>query len=131
MSTEMIDAWYAAIRAADPHALDKAATQDVQVDWNGPVGLIPWAGRWHGKAQVMSFFANVAAHLEVLSIETIERIDMPQAAVIILQGHWRVRANGAFVRARALNLFRFEDGKITSYQVYPDSHAFAAALMQA
>lgn len=131
MSEEAINAWYAAIRAADPQALSLAATPDVRVYWNGPVGLIPWAGNWEGKEAVLSFFATVAAHLEVLSIETLERIVTPDVVIVVLQGHWRVRSTGASVRARAINLFHVRDGTIASYQVYPDSHAFVAGLAQA
>lgn len=124
----ILDRWYAAIRAGDAAALSEATTDDVVVRWNGPPGLIPWAGTWEGRAKVITFFKRVAEHLDVLSIETVSRIEGTGGVAIVLQGHWRVKATGEDLQVRAANIFRFEDGRVAAFEVYPDSHAFAKAL---
>ncbi|WP_439575828.1 nuclear transport factor 2 family protein [Phreatobacter sp.] len=124
----ILDRWYAAIRAGDAAALAEATTDDVTVRWNGPAGTIPWAGVWEGRAKVITFFRRVAEHLDVLSIETVSRIEGADGVAIVLEGHWRVKATGEELRVRAANIFRFEGGRVAAFEVYPDSHAFAKAL---
>lgn len=131
MSTEILDRWYAALRAGDAAALAAVTTDEVTVRWNGPVGVVPWAGVWEGRTKVLTFFKRVADHLDVLAIETVHRLDGEGSTAIVLQGHWRVKATGEELRVRAANIFRFEDGKVASYEVYPDSYAFAKALAKA
>lgn len=131
MSQTILDRWYAALKAGDAGALAAVTTDDVIVRWNGPVGLVPWAGVWEGRAKVITFFKRVAEHLEIVSIETEQTIAGEGGVAIVLSGHWRVRASGEDLKVRAANIFRFEDGKVAAFEVYPDSHAFAEALARA
>lgn len=131
MSTDILDRWYAAIRAGDAAALAAVTTDDVTVRWNGPPGVVPWAGVWEGRTKVLTFFRRVAEHLDVLAIETVHRVAADSTVVIVLQGHWRVKATGEELQVRAANLFRFEGGLVAAYEVYPDSYAFAKALAKA
>ena len=48
--------------------------------------------------------------------------------MVLLQGHWRMRASGAEVKALAANVFTFETGRIRSYTVLNNTAAFAQAL---
>jgi ketosteroid isomerase-like protein len=52
-------------------------------------------------------------------------------ALLVLDGHWRVRATGEELRLRGANLFTFRDGMVAAYEVFPDSAAFARALAKA
>lgn len=131
MSNAILDRWYQALKAGDAAALAAVTTDDVVVRWNGPVGIVPWAGLWQGRAKVITFFKRVAEHLEILAVTPVETIATPEAVVLVLEGHWRVRASGEELKVRAVNLFRFEDGRVATYEVYPDSHAFAEALARA
>lgn len=131
MSDAILDRWYAALKAGDAAALAAVTTEDVTVRWNGPVGVVPWAGLWEGRTKVMTFFKRVAEHLEILALDTVQRIDGKDGAAIVLEGRWRVRATGEELSVRAANVFRFEDGRVASYEVYPDSYSFAKALAKA
>ena len=131
MSADVLDRWYTAIQAGDATALGMVTTDDVVVRWNGPVGLIPWAGVWEGRAKVLTFFRRVSEHLEVLSITTVLRLETQAAVVVVLDGEWRVRVSGETIKARAANIFRFEGERVAAYEVYPDSAAFLAALSRA
>jgi ketosteroid isomerase-like protein len=126
----VVDQWYAAIRSGDATALRRITGRSVYVAWNGDPSVIPWAGRYDGVDAVLAFFAQVSAHLEVLSIDVAEQVVAQSAITIVLDGHWRVRKNGREVRARAANIFRIEDGLIVGYEVYPDSGRFAAAVTE-
>ncbi|MGU9981085.1 nuclear transport factor 2 family protein [Phreatobacter sp. HK31-P] len=131
MSQTVLDRWYAALKAGDAAALAAVTTDDVTVRWNGPPGIVPWAGLWEGRTKVLTFFKRVAEHLEIVSIDTVNRIEADAGIVTILEGHWRVRASGEELKVRAANVFRFEGDRVVSYEVYPDSYSFAKALAKA
>lgn len=125
---DILARWYAALRAGDMAAFRAVAAPDVMVRWNGPADLIPWAGEHHGIEAVLAFFGKVGAALEVLSVEPIERLITADKALIVLKGHWRVRATGQELNLRAANLFTFKDDRVLAYEVFPDSAAFVRAL---
>jgi uncharacterized protein len=128
MAEDILDRWYAALKTGDMATFREVASPDVMVRWNGPAEIIPWAGEHHGVDAVLAFFQTVGAHLEVLSVTPVERMIGDEKALIVLEGHWRVRANGCELTLRAANLFTFRDGKVASYEVFPDSGAFVQAL---
>jgi uncharacterized protein len=124
----LLDRWYGAIKAGDAGALRDLTTPDVYVLWNGDTAIIPWAGRHEGVDAVLAFFGAVGRHLEVLSVRVIDRFEAPTATTIVLEGHWRVKANGRDVKARVANIFRFDGNRISGYEVYSDTGRFTAAL---
>ena len=128
MSTDLLDRWYAALKAGDAAALAAVTTEDVVVRWNAPVGLVPWAGVWEGRTKVLTFFRRVAEHLDVLAVEPVFRIAGAEGVAVVLNGHWRVRATGEDLHVRTANIFRFEDGRVAAFEVYPDSYTFAKAV---
>ncbi|MGL4243409.1 MAG: nuclear transport factor 2 family protein [Beijerinckiaceae bacterium] len=128
MSVAVLDSWYAALRGGDLDGLRAVATPDIRVWWNGPRDLVPWAGEHTGVDAVIAFFRQVTDHLDVLRTTVVERIDSDGAIVVFLDAHWRVKANSREIMAKAVNVFRFRDGRVCGYEVYPDSAAFVRAL---
>jgi uncharacterized protein len=126
--TSPLDAWYAAMRSGDLEALRDVATSDIRVWWNGPVDLVPWAGEHIGIDAAIAFFRQVTGRLDIIRTTVVERLETPAATVVFLDAHWRVKATGEDIMAKALNIFRFRDGRVARYEVYPDSAAFARAL---
>jgi ketosteroid isomerase-like protein len=124
----VLDRWYAALRSGDMAAFRGVAAPDIVVRWNGPHDLIPWAGEHHGLEAALDFFGKVGAALEILSVAPVERLLAADKALLVLAGHWRVRATGQELHLRAANLFSFRDGLVVAYEVFPDSAAFARAL---
>jgi uncharacterized protein len=124
----VLDAWYAALRSGDLDALRAVAAPDIRVWWNGPADLVPWAGEHQGVDAAIAFFHQVTGALDVLRTTVVERLETPNAVVAVLDAHWRVKASGVEIRAKAMNVFRFRDGRVAGYEVYPDSAAFARAL---
>jgi ketosteroid isomerase-like protein len=128
MSAAVLDGWYAAMRGGDLEAMRGVATPDIRIWWNGPPDLVSWGGEHLGVDAAIAFFRNVTGHLDVLRTTVVERIEADAAIVVFLDAHWRVKTSGAEIRAKALNVFRFRDGRVSGYEVYPDSAAFARAL---
>ncbi len=129
MSAPILDAWYAAMRSGNLESLRDVATPDIRIWWNGPTDLVPWAGEHTGIDAAIAFFRRVTGPLEVLRTTILERLETPDAIVVILDAHWRVKANSIEIKAKAVNVFRFRDGKVSGYEVYPDSAAFVRALV--
>ena len=127
----ILSRWFGAIRAGDVATLRAAATDDVEVRWNGPPGVVPWAGVWTGPEEAARFFGLVGQHLEVSDVVILERIEGTDGVALVIEGSWKIRASGETMRLRAANLLTIRDGKIARFQVYPDSHAYAAALERA
>jgi hypothetical protein len=126
--SDILPRWYAALKAGDRAAFAAIAAPDIVVRWNGPVDLVPWAGEHRGLDAVLAFFGMVGAALEVLSVETERTLADGDSVLVVLKGHWRVRATGGELHLRAANLFIFRDGRVTTYEVFPDSAAFVRAL---
>jgi uncharacterized protein len=131
MNTTLVDRWYAAIRDGDAGALTDVVTDDVVLLWNGDTSHIPWAGTHVGVAAVLAFFQNLGRHIEVVSVTPLYRLDAGDAVVVVLEGRWKTRNTQCDVAARACNIFRFRNGRISAYEVYNDSGKFAAALLSA
>jgi uncharacterized protein len=128
MSAAILDAWYAGIREGMAEAIRTVATPDIRIWWNGPRDLVPWAGEHVGADAAIAFFAQIGANLSVLRTTVVERMESEGAIVVFLDAHWQLKRNGQDIRAKAVNVFRFRDGKVAAYEIYPDSAAFARAL---
>jgi uncharacterized protein len=128
MTQALIDRWYAAVRSGDSAALASVVTEDVVLLWNGDPAHLPWAGSHLGIDAVLAFFRKLGEHIEVISVSQVYRLDAGDAIVVVLEGEWRVRERNSSIRARACNVFRFREGRISSYEVYNDSGRFADAL---
>ncbi|MGL5136562.1 MAG: nuclear transport factor 2 family protein [Beijerinckiaceae bacterium] len=124
----ILDAWFAALRSGDLEAIRTVATPDIRIWWNGPADLVPWAGEHHGVDAAIGFFGHVTSRLVVVRTTVFDRIDTPDATVVFLDAHWRVKANGRDIMAKAVNVFRFREGRVAGYEVFPDSAAFVRAL---
>ena len=130
MTQALIDRWYAAARSGDAVALASVVTEDVVLLWNGDPARLPWAGRHSGIDSVLAFFQKLGEHIEVISVAQVYRLNAGEAIVVVLEGEWRIRGSGPSISARACNVFRFRDDRISSYEVYNDSGRFADALLQ-
>jgi ketosteroid isomerase-like protein len=128
MGSDPLAAWYAAIRAGDAAALREAATPDLRITYRGRPGLLPWTGIWDGVERAMAFFALVAAHLEVLEVTPLRRIEAGGTVVVVLAGRWRARRTGREVAAEVVNLFALRDGRVAAYEVFHDTAALWEAL---
>jgi uncharacterized protein len=124
----LLDRWYGAVRAGDSAAMAEITTDDVVLYWNADPALLPWAGQHQGRDAVIGFFKTLTAHIEVIGVVALDKIEAPAATIITLDGHWHVRRTGRHLKAKACNIFRFRDGRISAYEVYNDSAAFTEAM---
>lgn len=126
--SSLLDRFYAALRALSAPDLASCVTEDFVLDWQG-TGSIPWAGKWHGVAGLLAFVEKLNANLEILEVQRTHLIEQDGVTVVVLNGHWRLKATGKEVRATAANLFAITGDRIQSYTVLNNTAAFAEALL--
>lgn len=129
---ETLDRYYAALKAGDRAALRGVVSDDIEVHYPAPDGLLPWAGDWHGFAGFEAFLATLGDHLvidrvEPLALHVVGHV-AGGTAITVLKGEWTVKASGRKVLTETVNIFTLRDGKIVRFQVYSDTAALGIGL---
>lgn len=125
--TTTLDRFYAALKALSATDLATCVTPDFVLDWQGTPS-IPWAGTWRGVDGLLSFVKELNACVDILDVQRLHQLEDASVTVVVLRGHWRLKATGQEIRATACNLFTFDDGRIRTYTVLNNSAAFAEGL---
>lgn len=127
-SSTIIDRYYALLASRNRPDLLALLDDEICVRYYGPDGLLPWIGEFNGKRGYEEFFDIIATHLDIVEVETLDRVSDERKTVVQCRGCWRVRANGNEVVANMINVFSVVGGKVSEYEVYNDTAAFAAAM---
>lgn len=125
---ETLDRYYAALKAGDREALRGVVSDDIEVHYPAPEGLLPWAGDWTGFDGFETFIATVGDHLVIDTVEPLAIHVAGDTVITVLKGEWTVKANGRNLRTETVNMFTLRDGKIARYQVFSDTAALATGL---
>ncbi|MCY0148884.1 nuclear transport factor 2 family protein [Hoeflea sp. G2-23] len=125
---ETLDRYYAALKAGDSQALRGVVSDDIEVHYPAPDGLLPWAGDWIGFERFENFLATVGDHLVIDAVEPLAIHVAGDTVITVLKGEWTVKANGREVHTETVNMFTLRDGKIARYQVYSDTAALGLGL---
>lgn len=126
--TDTLDRFYAALKALSAADLAACVTDDFVLDWQGTPS-IPWAGSWRGVDGLLSFVKALDARVEILEVRRLHQLQDSSVTVVVLRGHWRLKATNRDVQATACNLFTFEGTRIKSYTVVNNTAAFAEGLV--
>jgi len=104
-------------------------SDDIVWDMNGPVAILPFAGPRKGKAEVMDFFAQIAATSDFQKFE-------PQAYVAegdnVAAFGVAVATNkqtGKQATSRWAMSWTFSDGKATKYHNYSDTYELVQSFI--
>ncbi len=127
-ANDLIDAYYAALKAGDKAALAEILSDEIQVNYYGPAGLFPWQGTWTGLQGFQDFLQAVSDNLVINSVTPLQRIVTDDAVVIVLKGEWTIRSTDESVTAIVANIFTINAGKIERYQVFTDTAAFGLGM---
>lgn len=125
---ETLDLYYAALKAGDRVALRGVVSDDIEVHYPAPEGLLPWAGDWVGFERFEAFIKTVGDHLVIDTVEPLAVHVAGDTVITVLKGEWTVKATARKVRTETVNMFTLRDGKIVRYQVYSDTAALAVGL---
>lgn len=82
--------------------------------------VVPWSGDFSGKDCIPRFFEAIFQSVEVEALEPKEWISDGDAVVSLGEFGCRVRATGKRSRTRWAFIWRFREGKISSYEQFHD-----------
>ena len=125
---ETLDRYYAALKAGDEAGLRGVVTEDVEVHYPAPEGLLPWAGDWTGIDGFLEFLSVLGDHLVIERVEPLAIHLAGDTVITVLRGEWRVKATARTVRTETVNMFTLRDGRIARYQVFSDTAALGLGL---
>ena len=123
-----IDNYFTLLKNRDRKGLLAILHDDIRVVYYGPQGLLPWIGEYTGHAGFLHFLDIIAENLDIVEVQTLDRISDTRKVVVQCAGSWRVRTSGAVVSGNMVNVFTVRDDKIAAYEVYNDTAAFAAGM---
>ena len=125
---ETLDRYYAALKAGDREALRGVVSDEIEVHYPAPEGLLPWAGDWSGFDGFEKFVATVGDHLVIDTVEPLAVHVAGDTVVTVLRGEWTVKATARKVRTETVNMFTLNNDKIVRYQVFTDTAALGIGL---
>lgn len=123
-----IDRYFELLKERDMEGLKQILSADIRVRYYGPEGALPWIGEFEGMAGFEEFLRIVAAHLDIVEVERIDTIADERKVVIQSRGCWRSKTTNKDIHGNMINIFSVKDGKITGYEVYNDTLAFARGM---
>lgn len=121
-NTQLVKDAYAAFQRGDINTILNML--DDAVDWQGVIGtegVLPQAGRRHGRAAVAEFFKQVA---EAITFDTFEpREFIAQGDKVAVMGHYRGKANttGGTYDTDWVMTFEIRGGRVVRFREFTDS----------
>ena len=91
-------------------------------EWIAPEAeAIPFAGSFHGKAEVARFFSELGAAVEPTRFDIRDVIAENDKVVVTGEATWRVKANGLSYDNPWVDVFTLRDGKVIRIEAYFDT----------
>jgi uncharacterized protein len=100
-------------------------------DWlaSGPPELIPWAGRYHGKQEIGTFFTRLGENFEFAEFIPREMLEKGEIVVTIGSFAGHARKTGKASNSDFVHVAKYNDrGRLFFFQDYVDTAAAVAAL---
>ena len=126
-NTAIAQAAYEAFGRGDIPTLLSHVAPDVQWEYPGTKAL-PFAGSFRGHQGAVTFFANLAEVVEILSFTPTRFFASGDQVVAIGHEQVRMKRNGVVFEQHWAHLFTFADGKVTGWRQYGNSAGVVEAI---
>ena len=90
---------------------------------------VPFAGSYHGKAEIAQFFARLDAAVDTIAFTPQEFIAEGDKVVVIGEATWSAKPTGRSFGGPWVHVFTVRDGKIARFQSYDDTAASERAFL--
>jgi ketosteroid isomerase-like protein len=127
---QVIDDYYVYLKERDLEKLHGLLADNIVITYHSQENQFPWSGIFHGKAGFDQFFSILKEHLDVVEVRVVTSTTGQDRVINQCEGTWEFKASGYRVNGSMVNVFTVENGKISGYDVYADTAAFAAGLTQ-
>lgn len=116
-------------RAATADVAEIAELVSDDADWFvvGDIGIVPWAGRWVGKAGVAQFYTRLREESASERFDVKDVVVQGNRVLVIGELATRVKRTGKLIECEFIFDFTVENGLITRFRPFEDSFAVAKA----
>jgi ketosteroid isomerase-like protein len=125
---QIVDNYYHYLKERDREKLLELLADDIVVTYHAQEGMFPWGGKYFGKEGFDHFFSIIKEYLNIIEVSVEGSIADESKLVNQCRGSWEYKASGHIVNGSMVNVFTVKDGKISAYDVYADTAAFAVGL---
>ncbi len=125
---QVIDDYYVYLKERDLEKLHGLLADNIVITYHSQENQFPWSGKFHGKEGFDQFFSILKEHLDVVEVRVVTSTTGQDRVINQCEGTWEFKASGYRVNGSMVNVFTVENGKISGYDVYADTAAFAAGL---
>jgi ketosteroid isomerase-like protein len=122
-NTRLVQDAYAAFQRGDIPALLNLLADDVSWFVPGPKDIIPFLGQRRGRDQVKQFFSLLANLQESEQFDPRQTIAQGDQVVSLGHYRWRVKSTGRRFESDFAHVFTMQNGKISGFHEYTDTHA--------
>jgi ketosteroid isomerase-like protein len=116
---------FRAFEDRDLSQLEKLCTPDIEMDWSRRL-IDPIVTK--GYEGIRGFFEEVASLFEEAVFEEEEILEFEDKVLVVSTGHFKGKASGVEVKARAANVWTIRDGKLTRFCFYQSKEDALADL---
>lgn len=127
-NVQVVRQLYEAFKQGDMPALLETLADQVEWYEPGPVEILPWAGVFRGRRQVMQLLTRFSEVAEVEQFELEEIIAQRDKVVVIEYQRAFFKATGRPLREDAVRIFTLREGKIVKARVWEDTALQVAAV---
>jgi ketosteroid isomerase-like protein len=98
-------------------------------EWIGPDSeFVPFAGSYHGKAEIAQFFQKLDQAVKPVSFVPKQFIAEGDQVVVAGDATWQARQTGLTYDSPWVHVFTIRDGKVARFQSYYDTAVSERAL---
>jgi ketosteroid isomerase-like protein len=116
---------FRAFEDQDLSQLEKLCTPDIEMDWSRRL-IDPIVTK--GYDGIRGFFEEVASLFEEAVFEEEEILEFEDKVLVVSTGHFKGKASGVEVKARAANVWTIRDGKLARFCFYQSKEDALADL---
>lgn len=130
ISRELVEAFYAAYASQDTEKLSALLHDEVEWVISGPIDVLPFCGRFRGKAAVLDLAGRVVPSVyRVVSFTRESLVLDGDRAATLNRMLGRRRADGRIISYRLAHFLRFRDGKMIENVSLIDSFDAAEQML--
>ena len=128
---KLVQQFYAAFKTGNIKGVLSTFTDDVCWSIPGPKNIMPFVGQRQGHEHVAQAIAKFAEMQEAEQFEV--QGFVAQGDKVVAFGHyrWRVKSTGQSYESDFVHAFTISHGKVSGFQEYVDTQAWAAAYRTA
>ncbi len=126
-NVRLVQEFNAAFKRGDVTGALSTLADDVGWFIPGPKDIIPFVGQRQGREQVAQFFAKLAEMQDAEQFELREFVAQGDKAVALGHYRWRIKSTGRSYASDFAHVFTIYDGKVSNFQEYLNTQAWAAA----